>query len=268
MQLELELNSVRSQLATLATKLAKVCSDIEHLQPISVTNPEPVQGHSVGDVDTPTHPSYASVTSAKNISPVINRNYSDGNKLAASTERRFNVIVLGLDEAAKGTARAKRQEHDMESASSVLLQVDPTFDNLSVHRLGKFNHSQTKPRPLLIRLTRTSDVTKLLANCNCLKQLSIKPDLPASERAKNNALMKVRWSLLQAGTEKQKIKIRGNSLFVGGTLHAKFHEGKLNYSNQLEESPSDEAPSLVRHISSPVRAKPIHDTGHEPKQSS
>lgn len=56
------------------------------------------------------------------------------------------MIVFGLDRLPRGQ----------------LGQKDKSSSVRDHYRLGKFNHSQTKPRPLLIRLTRTSEETHYL----------------------------------------------------------------------------------------------------------
>ena len=46
----------------------------------------------------------------------------------------------------------------------------------------------------------------------------IKPDLPADIRLWEKVLLKERWDLIQSGTCKALIKIKGNSLFVNGSI--------------------------------------------------
>lgn len=146
-------------------------------------------------------------------------------------DRKFNIVVYGIDEIQAGTDKLHRQELELEKVSEVLVQAEPTFDVQSIHdhfRLGKYSRSREKPRPLLVKLTRTSDVTKLLLkHDNVGPPIRIKPDLPPSERARLNALLNVRWSLMQSGIDKKDIKIRGNSLHVRNILYASFRNGQV-----------------------------------------
>lgn len=221
-QLELELKSVRTQLAHLASKLTRVdevttapavVSHASSPSPVLAATPLPVASDYVSSI-----PNFSRRES-------VDRDRS---------ERKYNVVIFGIDEAPVGTSKLNRLEHDFEQVSTVLVQAESTFDVNSVrdhYRLGKFNRTHTRPRPLLVKLTRTSDVTKLLLKrANLQSPVSIKPDLPAAERAKIKALMDVRWSLMQSGTHKQDIKVRGNSLFVKGTLHASFRNGELVFT--------------------------------------
>ena len=45
----------------------------------------------------------------------------------------------------------------------------------------------------------------------------IKPDLPADVRLREKVLLKERWDLIQSGTCKSNIKIKGSTLLVNGS---------------------------------------------------
>ncbi len=164
----------------------------------------------------------------------------------ASPERKYNVIVFGLNEAAAGTPRSRRVDHDLGSISSVFREVDTSLDSTVVRshfRLGKFNRQATKPRPVLVKQTRMSVVNTFLSKHGDLQPpVSIRADVSPSERARNSALLKERWSIIQSGIDKKRIKIAGNSIFVDKKLHAKYSEGSLTRSADTIIATSESVP--------------------------
>ena len=78
----------------------------------------------------------------------------------------------------------------------------------------------THPRPLLVKFLRAFDATLVLSNKKSLTSgVSIKPDLTLEERKIENALLKERRRLIDSGTERKFIRIRGNSLYLNNKLH-------------------------------------------------
>ena len=87
-------------------------------------------------------------------------------------------------------------------------------------RLGRYNGNSEKPRPTLAKLNST-DVISLLAYKGELPEgVKIKPDLSPQERLCESLLLKERWKLIQAGTDRRDIKIRRSSLIISGKVYA------------------------------------------------
>ena len=137
--------------------------------------------------------------------------------------RKFNVVLFGVDECSKGTKKMEREKLDLNHATEVLTDLDNTVQPHSIRdtiRLGKYNPSSGRPRPLLVTLNRSSDVNSILSKRSQLKSpFVIKPDLSRDARVTKSHLLKVRWSLIQDNTPKSDIKIRGNKIYVKGKLH-------------------------------------------------
>lgn len=144
-----------------------------------------------------------------------------------SSERRFNLILIGVDESPEGTNWSVRLQNDLDNISSVLSNVDSSFGANSIRdhfRLGKYNKEAVRPRPILIKLNKTKEVASIMSNRrNLPSTLLIKPDLSPAERRREAALMKEQWSLIQSGVDRKSIKIRGNNLLVDGLVHANYN---------------------------------------------
>ena len=187
--------------------------------------------------------------------------------LQSRSDRRYNVVVFGVEECAGGTSRSDRSQSDLDSAVTVISKIVPNIQSHSVKdsfRLGKFNPTSKRPRPILVKFIRTADVTTILANKRLLDApYSIKPDLSPDERLRDSILLKERWKLVQDGVLRSDIKIRSSKLFVLNKLHGKVVDRaflpSLNVSVNPHSSvvdPSSVAPSpnVVNLNSSPIAA--------------
>ena len=160
-------------------------------------------------------------------------------------DRKFKLIVYGIEESTKGTSRIERVRKDTQAISELLQDVDDSVPHHSIRdciRLGKYNES--KNRPTMIELTRASDVTSILSNRRNLRHhpgISIKPSLTRDQRKVESILLKKRWELINKDQcEKHDIKIKGNSLFVKGTKHGSVHKFEYivntNAINDLDDT--------------------------------
>ena len=133
---------------------------------------------------------------------------------------RFNVVIYGIEECPKGTARHKCSGLDL---SNVVKLVDENINPLSIrdlHRLGKYQDNSTRPRPILTKFNRAIDVSLLLSKTGSLPNgIRIKPDMTPEERHNESVLLKERWALIQKNIDRKVIKIRGRRLFVNNKLH-------------------------------------------------
>lgn len=98
------------------------------------------------------------------------------------SDRKFNLIVSGIEECAYGTTRRDRLSQDNEKLSSLLTSLLPNFSDQSVRdcsRLGRYSSDRT--RPLLVVLNRSCDVTTVLSNKSSLANrpnIKVNRDLP------------------------------------------------------------------------------------------
>ncbi len=135
-------------------------------------------------------------------------------------ERRFNMVIRGLEESSQGTPRSHRVKYDNDLVLAALTKVDPSITPHCVRdctRLGKYTES--KNRLLLVKLNSSSTVTAVLSSKKALAtlhHLSIQPDLSPEDRKKLSILLKERRKLIDEGTIRKDIKIKGNILILKG----------------------------------------------------
>ena len=86
--------------------------------------------------------------------------------------------------------------------------------------MGKFNEHSKKPHPIIVKLNWAIDASSSLSKAKYLpKHVRIKPDMSPAERHTELLLLKERWSLIQKGIDRKKIKIHYNQIYVQKILH-------------------------------------------------
>ena len=137
--------------------------------------------------------------------------------MVKGTTIKFNVIINGTKEYDKGTPRHEHLKHDVEKVTQIVTEGENSINPLSLRdlfRLGKYRES-SKPRPILVKLNQTIDVSLLLSKAKSLpKDIRNKPDMTRKERLIESLLLKERWSLIQSGMDRKFIRIRNNKIFV------------------------------------------------------
>ena len=103
-----------------------------------------------------------------------------------STDRKFNIIMYGIKESPPKTSKADRLDHDLQCIVIAFAEVEHTVDISSIKdcfRLGKFKHDAQRPRPILIKFLRSTEVTMALLKIAAFRApVAIKPDLTPEER--------------------------------------------------------------------------------------
>jgi len=104
--------------------------------------------------------------------------------------------MYGIKESPPSTLKAIHLNHNLENLYQALSSVDSSI-NTSCLQVWKFNASNVKPCPILIKFLRTFDVTLVLSKRGSLPSLIyIKPDLTQEERALDSAFLRTRWNLI------------------------------------------------------------------------
>ena len=140
-------------------------------------------------------------------------------------DKKFNLVFHGINECTKGTHFIERAKKDHKAISSILQGLDSSLTNVSIRdtiRLGKYNPTSLRPRPILTRFNEVGDVMTILAKRRNLVEISpeviIKPDMTKEQREVEWVLLKERKALIHNDTSKQDNRIRGNCLYVGHRL--------------------------------------------------
>lgn len=140
--------------------------------------------------------------------------------------------------------------------------LTPLVSSVSVHsiwdciRLGRFLPDCQTPRPILVKLNSTSEVSAILSNRKLLSDfpgVSIKPHLSRSQLQVEKMLLVKRRSLISSGAEPKDIKIRRNQLFHGTKLVGSVEDFKF-----LDAISADNL--NLPNPASPISAPPISDT--------
>ena len=147
-----------------------------------------------------------------------------------NSERKYNVVIYGIDENPADTNRKARLANDLQSALSVTKSLVPSISQWSIRdcvRLGKYSLSRS--RPTLVKLTCAHDASSILANRYKLKDkpgISVKPDMTCEERAVESIRLRECYTLASSGTNKSNIKIRGSSLYINKIKHGSVINSK------------------------------------------
>ena len=191
-------------------------------------------------------------------------------------DRKFNIVVYGLQECPNGSPRHVRISKDMDSVCGAIQSLCPNLSDQSIcdcSRLGKY--SETRSRPVLVKLARSCDVSLILLSRHKLsgqsssqsQKIYIKPFMSASEKLTESALLKERRALINSGVDRQSIKIRGNFLYVNNCKYGTASESIFTACNptvsitSTPEASSDQSVPPTddlsnQHIPSPNSVQP------------
>ena len=165
--------------------------------------------------------------------------------VVSNESRKFNIVVFGVSETTKGSSRFVRQNNDFLAVSSIITNLEEGTNHTTTirdcHRLGKYDHSGSRSRPLLVTLNSTADVLRILSKRHLLpSSISIKADLSPTARKVETILLKERWRLIESGANRNSVKIRGTSLYLNGRPYGKV----INFEFTLLPNLGDLAPQL------------------------
>ena len=147
--------------------------------------------------------------------------------------KKFNIVIYGIVECAKGSSRLDRSTSDVREVTEILQKINPDLQSQSVcdcARLGKYSAEKKRPRPILVKLFRSHEVTSILDNRKKLSKclgISIKPLLTKEQLSIESILLKERWKLINAGNNRSCIKIKGNSLLLNNLAYGSVANNKF-----------------------------------------
>ena len=249
---------LRSLIADQVKALNTRITDLEEEIDRRFANFDAVVSQHVADlkeqiVHCPVSPSYAAVVAQLPGDTSSSPSSQSGAPVKPSSthlhyDRKFNVVIFGIKECSKGTHWTSRACQDLNSVSAVISSINDSITKLSIRdcrRLGKYSETSNRPRPILVEFNRSSDVTSILSQRGSLKDNSIiiKPDMSPTEKAIEATLLKERWSLIQSGTDRKAIKIKGSRLYANGRLYGQVIESRFH----LYPLVSDVASGLNEH---------------------
>ena len=112
-----------------------------------------------------THNSHTHASSHSNDGHGLSSYWSGPSRNGVS-DKKFNVVLFGVSESPQGTPHNTRNLQDFNSITSVLSDIESDSNvTCSVHdcqRLGRYNCSSIRPRPVLVTLNSTAQVRHVL----------------------------------------------------------------------------------------------------------
>ena len=220
------------------------------------------------------------ITVASNtVNPQTNHLQASGNSKRSNSshvDKRFNIVIYGLNECPKGSPRHIRITKDTELACKAIKSIYPDMSDFAVCdclRIGRYSGERT--RPLVVKFTRLCDVATVFANRYKIPKsespnISIKPFMSKAERKQESTLLKERRALIESGVDRKTIKIRGNSIFINKIKVGSANE--TNFTRHLEHDnadnhvlPSNPALSNYDSTNDNNTATPINDS-EDPKR--
>jgi len=210
-------NSIVSKVQNIEEKLSKSVADLssrldqlnKHLKDHPTSSSTSVQQTISRDKGAP---SFAeSLQNATVNQPPINKPVAKSDN---STEHKFNAVIYGIKENPSGTPRNARTKSDIDSCIHILKQDITEQSIRDCLHLGKFGPPRTKPRPLLVKLSRAFDVNIILHNRSKISErIQVKADMNKEERHCEQLLLRERWKLITSGTDEKQIKIHGTKIY-------------------------------------------------------
>ncbi len=240
-----EIISLRNSVDAMRLEIAQLKESLESLTSTRAEGNAPCTHIDVQEEGSTTRRPYATVASSgcpTHQPPKLNPS-PNPTKPRYVPDKKFNVILYGVNECPPGTDRLTRLSSDLNNVVAVFSTLDSDIQRHSIkecYRLGKFDPQQEKPRPILARFIQMADVVSILSKRGSLsKPHFVKPDMSLQQRKIEAILLKQRWSLLQAGTPRSQIKIRNASIFVGNKLHGKVVNNTFMPANTLVSQGSE-----------------------------
>ena len=206
------------QIRSLSEMVEALRAEIRSLKAKSSMPASNSSGDTEGDTGNASvsHRSWAAVCAAS----TANKSASSKSAASENYDRKFNIVVQGIEECPAGSSRFSRQQSDMSKLASVLPLSESSLDLSSIKRLGKFKPDLKRPRPILVKFIRPGDAASVLSRKSSVSPpVYIKPDLSCEERIRQSVLLRERWKLIESGTSRSSIKVRNSSIFVDNVLH-------------------------------------------------
>ena len=112
-----------------------------------------------------------------------------------NAERKFHVVVYDIPECPQKTNHQLRTKQDLENVIDAMSKADNEIepnDIKNLYRLGKYDHTIQRPRPLLIKFLHSNVALDILSSKNKLEApIYIKLDLTTFECQKEHLLLKI-----------------------------------------------------------------------------
>jgi len=138
--------------------------------------------------------------------------------LYGKADRKCNIVVYSINEPAPKTKKQTRLKQDIKGVLKAFAPINDQLDPSAIKdcfRLGKYNTSHTRPRPLMVNFLRTIDATHILSIRTLLQSpVYVKPDLTQEERKTESLLLRKTRILIDKGISRNHIKLHNSQLLL------------------------------------------------------
>lgn len=260
---QLEIDSLRDMVSALSAKLSELCSIVNDKDSSNLSSTVRSSASvTANSHDAGTRSSSGTSDSTSAESSVRSSNFDPN--------RKFNVIIRGIDECPQGTTRDERLSSDLGKSVSICSKLVSTINKEAIRdhfRLGKYRPDQERPRPIMVKFIRSADAAAILSQSRSVTPpVTVKRDMTLEARKKDSVLLKVRWSLIQQGIDRKLIKIRNSSLYVNNILHGQLDASITYHPTSVSNSDSGRTVDDIPQHDDPVSLPPslpstINQTG-------
>ena len=161
----------------------------------------------------------------------------------SQNENRFTIIIYGVKECEGGTPRHERTIQDSTKVHEIIHAVHGSLSEYAIRdcmRIGEYGRK--KCRPILVKLTRSCDVSTILSNGSRLVSypgIAIKPVLSKEQQEVESVLLCERRKLINSDVKRKDIRIRGNTLYVNEEKHGTVVNFEYKSVERLKEERTD-----------------------------
>lgn len=216
--LQVELNSLKQTVDLLTSDIATLKAQI----PVTISN------NNLSNEPTANQSQKSTVGKSKASTSLIPTSKISNNMSVFNADRKLNLVLYGLKENPEKTPKLERLQKDLDNVLSVFASINVKVEANSIkdcYRLGKFNPTRSKPRPIMVKFLRSLDTSSILANKKLLASpIYIKPDMTPEEKAIESILLKERKALIEQGHERRSIRMYKNSLYLNNQLFGQCNE--------------------------------------------
>ena len=142
LDLKASVNNLQLEFSTIKQQIIALSNSESGLSKLTVSSHTTIQKPAASSASaSPRAASYSEVVSGVKQIPGL------------TLERKFNVVLYGIQESTRGTLKHQRQQHDLEEASSLISSTSNLVSPGAIRdcfRLGKYTPQLKRPRPLLV----------------------------------------------------------------------------------------------------------------------
>jgi len=153
----------QSQILELKSTVESLSKEIMSLKSATacINQPQKTRSSKKEFSNQNTHPCTQSISAASQSSNVTSQDKVStamkktiNSEITTQEDRKFNVVVYGIQECAKRPQRM-RLNHDLDKIKSIITEGENSVSPLSIRdlsRLGKYNENSKNPCPILVKL--------------------------------------------------------------------------------------------------------------------